>query len=175
MTAASDHRCSYCGLPVPKPLFGGARNAEPVPEDRYCCTGCRIAAALTQDSGEAGAATWTMTSLGLSVFFSMSVMVFTVAHWMYGAYDVENSGAAELSNAFGQILQWLAMMFSIPVVLLLGRPLVEDSLSNLRAGVWTSDLLLLTGVVASFAFSLTSVVRGTDLFTSRPDASFSSR
>jgi heavy metal translocating P-type ATPase len=160
MNAASPttDSCTYCGLPMPKPLFG--RQSVDVAETRYCCTGCRLAAALTQDTGESGAATWTMTSLGLSVFFSMSVMVFTVAHWMYGAYDLEVGKSTELSTAFGQLLQWLVLLFTTPVVVLLGKPLADDAVRNLRAGAFTSDLLLLTGVVASFIYSLWSVLRG---------------
>jgi len=101
-----------------------------------------------------------MTSLGLSVFFSMSVMVFTVAHWMYGAYDLETGRTAALSAAFGQLLQWLALLFSTPVVLLLGKPLVDEVVQHLKSGRLTSDVLLLTGVVASFAYSIANVVRG---------------
>ncbi len=151
--------CSYCGLPLPRPLFGRRAEAQ-AGVDHFCCTGCRVAAAMTQDSGEAGAATWTMTSLGLSVFFSMSVMVFTVAHWMYGAYDLEGGAGTPLSIAFGQLLQWLTLLFAAPVALLLGKPLLEDAIDHLRRGVLTTDVLLLTGVVASFAYSLVSVVRG---------------
>src|SRR5690606_5248848 len=51
-------------------------------------------------------------------------------------------------------------LFATPVLLLLGGPIADAALHNLRRGAPTTDLLLLTGVVAAFVFSLFSVIRG---------------
>jgi heavy metal translocating P-type ATPase len=158
-SATATGSCSYCGLPLPRPLFG--RPMAAVGDGpQYCCTGCRIAQAVTHDSGESGAASWMMTALGLSIFFSMSVMVFTVAHWMEGADGAESGPTRELSARFGQLLQWLALLFTTPVLLLLGKPLVDNVVADLRRGALTSDLLLFIGVATSFTYSMVSVLRG---------------
>jgi heavy metal translocating P-type ATPase len=149
--------CDYCGLPLPQPLFSRRRVvAEEGPA--YCCSGCRFAAAITQERGEAGAIGWTMTSLALATFFSMSVMVFTIALWEFDVYREEAGTSSRMAVAFGDVLRWLCLVFSLPVLLLLGRPLAANAVRNLRGGVLSTDLLLLTGVVAAFVVSTWSVV-----------------
>jgi heavy metal translocating P-type ATPase len=160
MTTASDRSgdCVYCGLPLPQPLFGVPAAAEEC-GPAYCCSGCRFAHAITQERGEAGAASWTLTSLGLSIFFSMSVMVFTIALWSFDLYAATGEHA-EMRRAFGGLLAWLALIFSVPVLLLLGKPLAAEAWAGLRRGVLSSDLLLLTGVLAAYAYSTWAVLRG---------------
>jgi len=58
------------------------------------------------------------------------------------------------------LLRWLCLVFSAPVLLLLGKPLALDALDNIRRRVLSSDLLLLTGVAAAFTYSTWTVVRG---------------
>ncbi|MFV0444031.1 MAG: heavy metal translocating P-type ATPase [Planctomycetaceae bacterium] len=150
--------CDYCGLELPRPLLGSPPPvATGVPQ--YCCSGCRFAHAITQERGAAGAASWTLTSLGLAIFFSMSVMVFTIALWSFDVYEAAGEHV-EMRRVFGGLLGWLALMFSVPVLLLLGKPLAMEAWSNLRRGVLSSDLLLLTGVLAAFAYSTWVVIRG---------------
>lgn len=151
--------CDYCGLPLPRPLFA-RRPAVECDRPRYCCMGCRLAAAVTQERGEAGTVGWTLTSLGLSIFFTMSVMVFTIAHWMYGVYDLQGAQSTPLSTVFGQLLQWLSLVFSAPVLLMLGKPLFEDALRGLKDRILSTDLLLLTGVLSAFVYSTVNVIRG---------------
>ncbi|MBX3444432.1 MAG: cation-translocating P-type ATPase [Planctomyces sp.] len=158
MNTSPDDQCDYCGLPLPRRL--ARRRPAGDSASRFCCTGCRFSFEVVRERGEAGAAGWTLMSLGLSIFFTMSVMVFTIAHWMYGVYDLSGPAGTPLSVAFGQLLQWLALLFTVPVLLLLGRPLIEDSLAALRSCVLSTDLLLLTGVGAAFVASTWSVLRG---------------
>ena len=54
--------------------------------------------------------------------------------------------------------QWFNIL--LPVLLLLGVPLAENAIRNLRQGVPTTDLLLLTGVIEALVYSATSVFRG---------------
>ena len=152
--------CDYCGLPLPRPLF--RRRAEPVSAEgpSYCCSGCRFAASVTRERGAEGAASWTLTSLGLAIFFSMSVMVFTIALWSFDLYDSTASSAPEMPAAFADLLRWLCLLFALPVLFLLGKPLAIDGLQHLRRGIPTSDLLLLTGVIAAYAYSTWNVLRG---------------
>jgi heavy metal translocating P-type ATPase len=155
MTATAS--CDYCGLPLPRPVF--FRRPRPQPAGpQFCCLGCQIASAVTRERGEQGAAQWTLTRLGLGVFFSMNVMVFTLALWAYDVYDV--SGEAQAAGAYVAVLKYLALLFSLPVLFLLGQPIAESAWRNLWRGVLSTDLLLLTGVVAAYAYSIISVIRG---------------
>ena len=71
---------SYCSLPL-------AQVSQP--DDfgpGYCCFGCRFAASVADSAGDDGQARRLLTRLGLAIFFSMNVMVFTVAMWSQEVY-----------------------------------------------------------------------------------------
>ena len=144
-TSSQPVRCDYCELPVPGALPG------PV----YCCTGCRFAAAVTQETGDIGEARWMLTGLGVSLFFTLNVVMMTMALWAY-ADKPETLFAAALAD----FLRWIALLFSLPVMAWLGLPLGRNALDQLRRGQLTTDLLLMTGVVAAFGYSVISTVRG---------------
>src|SRR5208283_3866128 len=132
--------CDFCGLPLPRGWWS-ASPAGAVGEKAYCCFGCRFAAAITQEKGGAGAAQWTLTCLGLSVFLTMNVLVFSMALWTQDLYgDPEGSGP--LSTALRGLFRYLCLLLSLPVLLLLGGPLLENSWENLRRGLINTDLLL---------------------------------
>ena len=149
--------CDYCGLPLP-----GACNTPSDEESqvaKYCCFGCRFAADVTQEKGEEGAVRWTLTRLGLSIFFTMGVMVFTMALWSYDVYDVDLEG--QLVASLTDIYRYLCLLFSYPVLFFLGIPLLINAVEALKRGSLSTDLLLITGVIAAYLFSTISVFRGT--------------
>ncbi|MHC4879044.1 MAG: heavy metal translocating P-type ATPase [Planctomycetota bacterium] len=147
--------CAWCGLPV-----GGTAQqpADEPPEDEYCCFGCRFAAQVTQDRGEAGQVQWTLTRLGLSIFFTMAVMVFTMALWSRDVYGTEEIGA--VGDTLTELFRWLCLIGALPVLFLLGVPVAASAVVDLTRGRVTSDLLVATGVTAAFAFSVVSLLRG---------------
>lgn len=156
MTAdASDARsCDYCGLPVP-----GRRSVPSQRAAEYCCLGCQFAAAVTQERGQQGAVRWTLARLGLAVFFTMNVMVFTLALWTQDFYG-QASAATPLAAALFDVFRYLGLLFTLPVLWLLGVPLAESVAGQLRRRQVGSDLLLLVGVLAAAAYSAVSVFRG---------------
>jgi len=93
-----------------------------------------------------------MARLGLAVFFSMNVMVFTLFLWSQPEGTPEPQAAALYGLA-----RHACLLFTAPVLLLLGGPLLEEALSDLRAGRASLNLLLLAGVAAAFAQSLWAV------------------
>ncbi|MGZ3301246.1 MAG: hypothetical protein ACXWO3_10325, partial [Isosphaeraceae bacterium] len=153
--------CDYCQSPQPTGWWG--RRADP-PEveatELYCCLGCRMAAAIVQEKGEAGAARGMLTRLGLSIFFSMNVMAFTMALWTTDVYEAAGPENQLLIVMHG-LFRHVALLFSLPVLFLLGVPLVGSTWQNLRRGVLSTDALLCLGVSAAFAASFLSVFRGT--------------
>jgi heavy metal translocating P-type ATPase len=149
-TDSGSHRmcCDFCELPLTHEV--DVRAAGP----HYCCYGCQFAASLAGASGDEAQTRWTMTRLGLSVFFSMNVMVCTLLLWS------EQSGAGELSAAWYDLFRSASLLFSLPVVLLLGPPLATEAWRDLTAGRASMNVLLVVGVLASLGYSAWSVLVG---------------
>jgi heavy metal translocating P-type ATPase len=147
------HTCDFCGLPVPPPLFGAASDEGP----HFCCYGCRFASQVSGAAGEQGEARWMLTRLGLAGFFAMNVMAFTMVLWTQDVYGEPQAtaGSATLLGVF----RYLCLLFTLPVVWLLGGPLWTNSCDDLRQGRFSTDFLLLIGVAAACIYSLQSVMR----------------
>lgn len=138
--------CDYCGLPI-----GGTKSSEQV----FCCYGCRFAAGMTRQETDLAAAMGPASALGFSVFFTMNVVMLTMALWAY----VEETESA-FQTALGHFLRYGAMAFAIPVLLLLGRPLMSHAWQGLQRRQLSTDLLLTAGVLAAFAVSVVNTWRG---------------
>ncbi len=152
--------CDYCQSPLPSSWWGRRNGPSEVETaETYCCLGCRMAASIVQEKGEAGAARGMLTRLGLSIFFSMNVMAFTMALWTTDVYEAAGSGSQFLNVMHG-LFRHVASLFSLPVLFLLGVPLLSSTWQNLRRGILSTDALLCLGVSAAFAASYFSVFRG---------------
>ena len=117
---ACSRACDYCHLSVP----GHAGQTELV----YCCFGCRLAAEITRERGQQGALHWTMARLGLAIFLSINVMMFTMALWSSELTDARASGAGALAASLADLFRYLCLLLSLPVLMLLGGPLWENAL-----------------------------------------------
>lgn len=144
---ASVATCDFCGLPTRAPSSPG----EPV----YCCYGCRFAAGISTAAPQTPAAFGPASALGFSVFFTMNVVMLTMALWSYA-----DEPESPFQEALGHVLRYGAMVFALPVLLLLGRPLFSHAVQGLRRNLLSTDLLLATGVLASFAVSIINTWRG---------------
>ena len=142
--------CAYCGLP--------ARIAEARSESKaYCCLGCRIASGIVQGDGLGAVDRSILTRLGLAIFFTMNVMVFTLVLWTWNVHPVPQDS---LATAFREILRYACLFFSTPVLFLLGGPIAESSFDAIRQRRITTDVLLLLGVAAAYAYSVGSLWMG---------------
>ncbi len=149
--------CTWCGLPVPHPFGKPSTAPSPNQEDIYCCFGCRIAHAITEERGQTGIAQRTVVRLGLAVFFTMNLMAFTMVSWSPDIYgDIPGVSANRLLEVF----RWLSMLFSLPVLLLLGLPLLHSAVIGLRQRLFSTDLLIAVGVIAAYVVSVCNVVLG---------------
>ncbi len=128
-------------------------------ETCYCCLGCRIAAAIVDEKGEDGLSRTMLNRLGLSVFFTMNVVAFTMALWTTDVYGTSEP-TGNLAPVFNGLFRYLTLIFSVPVLLLLGIPLFEHAWLGLRRGILSTEWLLASGVAAAFAISFLSVFRG---------------
>jgi heavy metal translocating P-type ATPase len=144
--------CSYCGLPAPAAWWGEGAGAGP----RYCCYGCRFAAAVGSAPGARPESALLFTRLGIAIFCTMNVMAFTMALW---SPDIYGDDDARTVQALSGLFRYLSMFFAVPVFYTLGLPLAENAWDSLKRGIGNIDVLLIAGVAASFAVSVVSVVR----------------
>jgi heavy metal translocating P-type ATPase len=141
---AADRGCDYCGLPLAASGGDGPR---------YCCFGCRFAASITDAKGDVGESRWMMTRLGVAVFFTMNVMVFTMLLWS------ERDGVTDpAAAAFYGLARHACLLFAAPVMILLGGPLFGEAARELARRRPSLNLLLAGGVMAAFLLSLHAVV-----------------
>ena len=145
--------CTWCGLP----LAGARRSHLPESESIYCCFGCRMAHAITEEKGEEGAVRWTIVRLGIAIFFSMNLMAFTMTMWSLDVYEVKRD---PFQTQLFEVFRWLSMIFSLPVLLLLGVPLLQNAIISWRQRIFSTDLLIATGVIAAYGISVANVLRG---------------
>jgi len=128
-------------------------------EIEYCCSGCRSVASVAEAESEQGAAAGGLLRLGLGIFFTMNVMVFTMALWSQDIYS-DPSFATPLAETLRSVFRWAALVFALPVLFLLGRPIAAGVWQALGRGAITTDMLILLGVSAAYAYSAISVLRG---------------
>ena len=164
--------CRHCGLPVP-----AARRRGEGPW--FCCFGCRLARELAlpaiesaSDEGRAsGPASTLLLRLGLGIFLALNVMI---ASWL--SYSREVLGPAALHTegelALAALASYLALFLCTLVVVLLGLPLLADSLRRLTApaagtGLGTrigsrvdAQLLIVVGVFSAYLLSVVHAMRG---------------
>jgi len=151
MSTPDHSACDFCGLPLPATSIAAGG-----PE--YCCFGCRFAAEVSASHGAEGEARWTLARLGLAIFLSMNVMVFTMVLWSQDVYH--DTGHPQFSQALADCFRYLGLIFSLPVMWVLGLPLADTAWQRTRAGQLSSDLLIVVGVTAAFLYSTVSVFRG---------------
>ena len=161
MTRGEDHArsCDFCGLPLSP---GRPRDGEGSPDGSpaFCCVGCSIAASVSGATGAEGHSRWMLARLGLGIFLTMNVMVCTMVLWSQDVW-APSGEHGELQTALFGVFRYLGMLFSLPVLFLLGEPILENVLQTARRGAITTDWLILLGVTAAFVYSAISTFRGT--------------
>jgi heavy metal translocating P-type ATPase len=155
-SAASDQYCAFCGLPLAETI-GPRRTSQD--EADYCCSGCRVASAVDAAPVAEHAQRRLLLRIGLAIFFTMNVVVFTMELWTRDIYGADSFGSP-LEVHLRELFQWASLVFSTPVLLLLTGPIAASVGAALRRRTITTDLLILLGVVAAYAYSTVSVLRG---------------
>jgi len=118
-----------------------------------------MAHAITEEKGQAGAVHWTIVRLGIAIFFSMNLMAFTMTMWSLDIYEVQRD---PFQTQLFEVFRWLSMIFSLPVLLLLGVPLLQNAIISWRQRIFSTDLLIATGVTAAYGISVANVLRGAE-------------
>ncbi|MHC4696956.1 MAG: HAD hydrolase family protein [Planctomycetota bacterium] len=87
-----------------------------------------------------------LTRLRVSVFPSMGVMVFSLALYSRDVYGVRLPDASALAVSLTGLLRYLLLILATPVFLLLGLPILNNALRQMRFGVISTDALAVLGV-----------------------------
>jgi P-type Cu2+ transporter len=146
--------CGHCGLPLGRrPVVvevDGARI-------RCCCYGCVLAWQVTRAGGESGAAASIFVRLGLGVFFAVNVMMVGMPAYVPYVYGTE---AGPVDGPLFQMLRVLAAVLTMPVLMLLGWPILASAWAGLRGGAANTDALIVLGTVAAYALSVANTIAG---------------
>ncbi len=164
--------CDYCGLPLPRPLRWRwpwtkatvspelEQDSPATDEPRYCCSGCRFAAAVaSEQSDEVLCSRWLVRLLA-SLFLTINVTMITMVLWSIDVYGVPESLHESTAVLLAEVLRWASWLLSLPVLWMLGEPLYQEAKSQLRQGRLATDALLLAGVAAALGYSGFSLWQG---------------
>lgn len=89
--------------------------------------------------------------LCVSAFLAMGVMTFSTVLYGETLYGGEDDAGARLVRGFGRML---LILFSVPVFLMLGAPLLRGAWVDLRSGLLRMDGLITVATLAAFGLSL---------------------
>ncbi|MCB9898281.1 MAG: cation-translocating P-type ATPase [Planctomycetes bacterium] len=144
-------RCAHCALPMGP---SGKRHAAGARV--FCCMGCRLASTVA--GGEDGPRQFLEARLLLSAFLAMGVMTFSLVLYGEGlSPDGADPGLAAVRNMGRMMLA----LFALPVLVLLGVPVVQGAWADLRDARIRLDGLMVVAVFAAFGLSLHSTWTGT--------------
>ncbi len=138
--------CYQCGLPLPNRPISHELSGKEV---SFCCYGCLLTNGITGERGEEGEALWILTRLGISAFFAMNVMILSFTDYLY---PFEGNTSA--------IINYVEMFLAMPVMFLLGLPILKNSLRSMSNLTLNMDALIVVGTFSAFGLSAYSTLRG---------------
>src|SRR5689334_12338977 len=101
--------CAHCGLPV----AGAPADAVPDPDEpEYCCFGCKFAADAAREGATEGEIGKTCLRLGLSVFLSLNVMIFTMWLWTHDVYGPTGGEDERAADVLWNLCRYTCLVFS---------------------------------------------------------------
>lgn len=146
--------CSHCGLPVRTTVSKEF-------EEAFCCFGCQVSYDLVNKKSADSespfeGANLTQFKLGVSVVFSMAVMMASLTSYADIVNAFEGLEVTDAQVAFQHLFSYIAFIATIPVLLLLGGELVKRWFWEIRE---TKNIISLDGIafVAISAAFLKSV------------------
>ena len=149
-------RCAQCGATL-RPRRGRARSA---PDPLFCCYGCVLVSQIAGSRGERAEPSWILARLGLSAFLAMNVMGLSLVLYAGDAAAQPGLAADASQVAYAGLFRHALLVFSAPVLLLLGWPILDSGLRGFgRPGAGVDSLIAL-GALAAFALSAWATLRG---------------
>lgn len=156
--------CRHCGLPV---ATAGAVDAGASLD--FCCFGCRVAFGLLRSADGAGDDAGVSSAIlrfSAGAFLALNIMVFSWLSYSrewFGDVATRGEGFSAVSELFAYLL-WL---LGTAVFVLLGGPLLHETIERVRVGgrrhpgLWLrADSLILVGASAAWAISARNTLVG---------------
>jgi P-type Cu+ transporter len=143
--SASTTSCYQCELPLPRRPFLGRVSGKDV---SYCCYGCFLAHEITGEKGEEGEVMWILARLGLSAFFAMNVMMLSYTDYFY-----------PFKEGVASVLNYIMFALSTPVMILLGIPILKNSIREISKLILNMDTLIVLGTFSAYALSAISTFK----------------
>ena len=141
--------CYQCGLPLPNKPISHEVSGKKV---SFCCYGCLLTNGITGEKGEEGQALWILLRLGISAFFAMNIMILSFTDYIY---PFEGNTAT--------VINYIEMVLAIPVMLLLGLPILKNSLRWISSLTLNMDVLIVIGTFSAFILSVYSTLKGENM------------
>jgi heavy metal translocating P-type ATPase len=138
--------CYQCGLPLPNRAISHEVSGKDV---SFCCYGCLLTNGITGEKGQEGEALWILLRLGISAFFAMNIIILSLTDYLY---PFEGKAAA--------IINYIEMVLAIPVIFLLGLPILKNSLRWISSMTLNMDVLIVVGTFSAFVLSTYSTLKG---------------
>jgi heavy metal translocating P-type ATPase len=138
--------CYQCGLPLPNRPVSHQVSGKEV---SFCCYGCLLTNGITGEKGEEGEALWILLRLGVGAFFAMNIMILSFTDYLY---PFDGNAAA--------IINYIEMVLAIPVMLLLGLPILKNSFRWISDLTLNMDVLIVIGTFSAFVLSTYSTLKG---------------
>ncbi len=109
------------------------------------------------DEGEqAQASRERLVRLGTACFFSMQLMLYSIA--LYAGYF------QGIEPFLKRVFQWIAWGLATPVLFYSGRPIFRAAWAGFRQGAMTMDLLVGAGAGAAYLYSIYQILRGGEVY-----------
>ena len=150
-------RCAHCELPVQGDGVSGAigDGAAPV---RYCCHGCRMVAETIGAEGleptsEERQLLYRFFGGALAAAFVMALSLAVSSGYGFGALR-------RLAPDTANIAHWAILAAALPALILLGVPVLQAALADVRRGRITLEVLFALGTGSAVGASAFSYIRG---------------
>jgi P-type Cu+ transporter len=161
-SSSSHLGCFQCGLPLRPPRrrsgggSGGSGASDGAPQ--FCCYGCALVHQIAGSGPDRREPAWILARLGLSAFLAMNVMALSLVLY---AETGSRAPADPLYVGLWGLFRYVLLIFSAPVILLLGWPILESGLKGAAGGRFSVDSLIALGAMGAFGFSVVSTFRQT--------------
>ena len=139
--------CAYCDAPLPET---GVDSALPGHGPRYCCYGCRIL-------GEAAHRPVAVPTAKDSPWFKIAVGAVLAGQAMLLGLAVNITPPA---GGARWVLHAALMISSVAALAILGRPLMQSAIEEIRQRRVSIELLFLVGIAGALGASLYSTISG---------------
>ncbi len=126
----------------------------------FCCFGCSIADEIVRERAvrQEGSLSPMHVRIAIAIVFAMSVMTFSLVS--YADFIAPESASDPATQSFSQLYSYLAFLFTIPVLVLLGGPMFKRLRDRQRGhSIWL-EILVLAGIAAAFVLSAANLIRG---------------